>query len=229
MAQQPVVRSRKKKGGGTGKRTWETSAERKAREEAEDDEWERDMEEKCEKFCSRACTIWIVMTPLISVLSTIGEFALRPEMPVPNNPLHGHYAVITGGCGAIGSKSAQMMVEAGANVVIGCRNQSIAEEVARRIRSKTQSLSVVSDEEDDDEVVDDLKGSIHGWELQLGSFQSVRKFASQYKKTFGDEHGLQMLLLNAATTSGCAYTEDRNERVFQVPFNAHANLPYTCT
>lgn len=212
-----AIRSRKKGKGNVAKKPRESSAERKIREDKEDEEWEREMEEKCEKFCSRACTIWIVMTPLISVFSTIGEFALRPDMPVPNTPLGGQHAVITGGCGAIASETAQMMVNAGANVVIGCRNQTIAQEVARRIRTSASPTNTGSNEEDDDEEFDEeAKGSIHGWELQMDSFKSVRGFAARYKEKFGEEHGLDILLLNAGTTTGCTYTEDQNELVFQV-------------
>ena len=162
------------------------------------------------------------MTPLISALSTIGEFVLRPDMPLPNSPLHGQHAVITGGCGAIGAETARMMVDAGANVVIGCRNLTIAQEVARKIRTRTQNTDTDADDEDDDEAFDEVKGSIHGWEVQLESFKSVRKFSQKYKDKFGNEHGLQMLLLNAGTTTGCTYTEDQNELVFQViPFPLH--------
>jgi NADP-dependent 3-hydroxy acid dehydrogenase YdfG len=213
-----------------GKPKKESAAEKKAREEKEEEEWENEMEDKLEKYCGRACTIWFMLAPLLSVINTVGEFALRPEMPVLNTPLHGQYAVITGGCGAIGSQAAQMMAEGGANVVIGCRNQTLAEEVRKRIEisvaEKAGYAGAAIAEEDDDEVVEGdfgevSKGTIRAWRLDLESFQSVKEFATKYEKEIGEKHGLQTLVLNAGTTDACTYTKDQREQAFQVNYLSH--------
>jgi NAD(P)-dependent dehydrogenase (short-subunit alcohol dehydrogenase family) len=184
------------------------------------------MEEKCEKFCGRACSIYFFLTPMVGVVASLGEFAWRPEMPSPHGPLHGQYAVVTGGCGAIGSETARLMVSAGANVVIGCRNQSQAAEYAQRIgkSAATSPAAAAADEEDDELGEATGPGSIKGWELKLDSHQSVEKFATRYKKEIGETFGLQMLVLNGATTAACAYTGDSLEATFHVNHLSHFTL-----
>lgn len=177
----------------------ETSEERKKREEEEDEELER----ACQKWCGRALTISMIAGPVWSLLLFILEWATRAPMLVDMSVrMDNQHAIVTGGCGEMGEELAQMMVAAGATVVIGCRNSSKANATLGRIKAATAGSP----------------GSVDYMNLDLASFQSVRSFAEEYKAAY---ERLDLLVNNAGTAHACTTTEDGNEHAFQVNYLSH--------
>ena len=225
----------------------ETEVEKKAREETEADELEKQCEDACEKYCKHACLIWMLLAPLISLCAFVTEFATRPPM-LPELDggvdLRGQAAVVTGGCGAIGSELAAMLAACGADVALGCRDAAAAPDAVARISAKAAEISRGS------ETLAawaghaaDGVGAVVAFPLDLASLASVRRFAKRFDPAaaggaggggggggggspFGGERGVQ-LLVNAAGSAGegaCTWTEDGFERLFQVNFLGHALL-----
>lgn len=190
----------------------ELEKEKKVREdeEKEEEEWEK----ACEQWCSKVCRIAIIVPLIFSyVLYPIGEFAMRPTMDVDTSVnLGGMHAIVTGGCGGIGLRTAILFAESGASVVIGCRN---------------------SEGEEAEKALSELAAASSRWEqsygfqgdaehlvlnLQLDSLASVRSFAAEYLKRVGKLH---MLVNNAGTRLACNTTEDDIEVSFQTNYLAH--------
>lgn len=75
--------------------------------------------------------------------------------------LSGHVVVVTGASSGIGAATATAMAQAGATVVIGCRDIAKGDALAQSI------LKIAAD------------AKLHVCEIELSSFESIRKFASQ--------------------------------------------------
>mmetsp|Transcript_32041 Transcript_32041/g.72001 ORF Transcript_32041/g.72001 Transcript_32041/m.72001 type:complete len:457 (+) Transcript_32041:34-1404(+) len=177
----------------------EDEEERKRQEEAE----ERELEEKCEKWCGRACTLMMVLGPTIPFFEAVSEFVARPVMVIDTNfDLEGQQAIVTGGCDGIGEEVSRHLLQAGASVILGCRNMTKAARVVQDLQRKTAAE----------------ESQIQAWPLELDSFASVESFADRFLKSDAE---LNLLINNAGTKEACVYTEDHQELALQVNHLAH--------
>lgn len=103
-----------------------------------------------------------------------------------NLPMGGKTVVITGGNCGIGKATALGLARRGARVIVGCRNQSTAEEAILEIQKETGNSDVVYRR------------------LDLASLDSVRAFAENLLKT---EPRIDLLINNAGLV-GDGRTED---------------------
>ena len=193
-----------------------------------------DSEDKMEKACGQwiqRAVMFVMIGPwLITMLGSLAEFALRPTMDVVQPvDLLGQVALVTGGCGALGSDLALMLAESGAGVVVGCHEGSIDDpvevETARRDKQAAAKQrfrdmgflrrSSSSSAGGADDAGKGNKGWIEVWPLRLESLASVRAFAGRYSKRFDSLH---LLVHNAATKAGCVTTEDGYESALQVNY-----------
>lgn len=96
----------------------------------------------------------------------------------------GKYVVVTGGNGGLGLETARVLALKGGHVVIACRSLKNGEEAAAGLLKENPQAKVTS------------------MQLDLGSFQSIRKFATDYKATGQPLH----LLINNAGVMACPKT-----------------------
>jgi NAD(P)-dependent dehydrogenase (short-subunit alcohol dehydrogenase family) len=110
--------------------------------------------------------------------------------------LDGKTVIVTGSNTGIGKETARDMARRGAKVILGCRNQRKAQEVANEIMRHTNNKSVLV------------------LPLDLTSFKSVRAFADSIVK---NEERLDILINNAGMigTDDKQVTEDGLELQFQ--------------
>lgn len=107
---------------------------------------------------------------------------LRPKgsvlyvQPAVLRSLKGRVAVVSGASGGVGLRLAQELARLGATVILGCRNVSKGYSAAQRIADM------------------DVPGSVEMLELDLSSFASVRRFASDFKARY---RKLDYLVCNA--------------------------------
>merc|ERR1712194_26147 len=161
------------------------------------------------------CKIGIVVPLIFSyIFYPIGEFIMRPSMAgvEPTANLAGIQAAVTGGCGGLGLRTAELLAESGASVVLGCRDGE-GEEAQRALASlRSASLrwsqSAGSQDESEHFCIT----------LRMDSLDSVRDFASEYLERVGKLH---LLVNNAGTRLACNTTADGIEEAFQVNYLSH--------
>lgn len=166
--------------------------------------WENICEQKCGRFLHLGLLAVTLVPMLLTYLENLYEWALRPSMVVESADLTDMYAVVTGGCGALGLELAIMLANAGAGVVIGCHSTYDVVDIETRL-SKLGLLHGSNRE----------NGWVSVQPLRLESFKSVQEFATRVSKDVGI---LDILVHNAATKEGCVRTENGNEHVTQVNY-----------
>lgn len=122
------------------------------------------------------------------------------EEVVVGMDLSGKVAIVTGGDSGLGYAMALELARQKATVVIANHNQTNGEIAARNITAATGR-------------------SVHAMSLNLGSLESVRRFAHD----FLSEHGLRLHLLinNAGISRPSVMTTDGFELVFEVDYLGH--------
>eukprot|EP00747_Dinoflagellata_sp_TGD_P166344 gnl/TRDRNA2_/TRDRNA2_189003_c0_seq1.p1 gnl/TRDRNA2_/TRDRNA2_189003_c0~~gnl/TRDRNA2_/TRDRNA2_189003_c0_seq1.p1 ORF type:complete len:534 (+),score=106.75 gnl/TRDRNA2_/TRDRNA2_189003_c0_seq1:68-1669(+) len=188
----------------------EEEQRRKEEEEREEEELER----QCELWVGKLCKV-IIFVPLLfaNVVQPIGEYAMRPNMVVDTTvDLAGQFAIVTGGCAGIGLHSAQLLAEAGASVVLGCRdpNSMGAARALRAVKLASERWRKTNEEHKVETPII--------LQLRLDKFASVRTFAQQYSEKYGDLH---ILVNNAGTRVACNTTTDGIEYSFQANYLGH--------
>jgi NAD(P)-dependent dehydrogenase (short-subunit alcohol dehydrogenase family) len=106
-----------------------------------------------------------------------------------NASLKGQIFVITGANTGLGFETAQILANRQATVILACRNLEKANEAINRIRRKTS------------------EGTLIALELDLASFDSVRKFAQKIKTTYPD---FDCLINNAGMSTKESLTTKEN-------------------
>ena len=120
-----------------------------------------------------------------SMVLFVFEWATQaPSLVDMSVPMTGKHVIITGGCAGIGEELATMMVAAGASVVLGCRDAIKADAAVERIRAASARSANGAGQ----------MGEIEQMRLDLASFKSVRRFASEYAEKYDT---LDVLVNNA--------------------------------
>lgn len=96
----------------------------------------------------------------------------------------GKFAVVTGGNGGLGLETARVLASKGSNVVIACRSLKNGEEAVAKL------------------LAENPEAKVSAMQLDLGSFSSIRQFASDYKASGKPLH----LLINNAGVMACPRT-----------------------
>lgn len=139
-------------------------------------------------------------------MKAIPDLLTFVNLSTPVKDLSGKTAIVTGGNSGIGLETARGLAEMGASVIIASRNSRKSQEVVDEIR-KTAAAAGKGDV------------NIEAWDLDNGSFASVRAFADRFLKSaerFGNR--LDYLFLNAGINGAAEreVTEDGHEKVLQV-------------
>jgi NAD(P)-dependent dehydrogenase (short-subunit alcohol dehydrogenase family) len=120
-----------------------------------------------------------------SMVLFVFEWATQaPSLVDMSVPMTGKHVIITGGCAGIGEELATIMVAAGASVVLGCRDAIKADAAVERIRTASARSANGAGQ----------GGEIEQMRLDLASFKSVRRFASEYAEKYDT---LDVLVNNA--------------------------------
>ena len=120
-----------------------------------------------------------------SMVLFVFEWATQaPSLVDMSVPMTGKHVIITGGCAGIGEELATIMVAAGASVVLGCRDAIKADAAVERIRAASARSANGAGQ----------MGEIEQMRLDLASFKSVRRFASEYAEKYDT---LDVLVNNA--------------------------------
>mmetsp|Transcript_31140 Transcript_31140/g.56872 ORF Transcript_31140/g.56872 Transcript_31140/m.56872 type:complete len:496 (-) Transcript_31140:91-1578(-) len=196
---------------GSRKTAEEIAAEEREREEREEEE----LEKQCEQWCDKLCRIAILVPLVFSyVLHPLGEYVMRPSMKTVDTSvdLSQVRAIVTGGCAGIGLETAKLLAEAGASVVLGCRDVSstAAANALRDVRAASRSWTKGDPSRS-------LKHPL-ARQLRLDSFSSVRSFAQRYVDEVGELH---LLVNNAGTRLACNMTNDGIEHAFEANYLGH--------
>ncbi|KAF4031409.1 short chain dehydrogenase [Phytophthora infestans] len=96
---------------------------------------------------------------------------------------HGRLIIVTGANAGLGFSTSFGFARAGGHVILACRNETRGAEAERKINDQCQG--------DEDSV-----GKAEYMQLDIGSMQSVREFASAFKTRFSGRR-LDILVLNA--------------------------------
>lgn len=208
----PMIMQATKKTPQREKTARELEREKKLREEEEREEEE--LEKACEQWCGKICRVGILVPILFSyVVQPIAEFSMRPAMVVDNSlDLSGTNAIVTGGCSGVGMETAVLLADAGASVVLGCRDIKSVE-AGRALRAVKTAQGRWSKRNGDYAVKPPF-----ALPLDLDVLSSVRSFSQQYLNEVGPLH---LLVNNAGTRRACNLTEDGVEIAFQSNYLGH--------
>ena len=111
-----------------------------AKEVFDDVDSEEAMEKACAKFCQRVFLVVTFGPVLLTLLGSIGEWAMRPAMVIEDDPdLTGTMSIVTGACGSVGSEVAVMLAQRGSRVIAACH----------ALEEEWESSSSPGDAEDD--------------------------------------------------------------------------------
>lgn len=113
-------------------------------------------------------TLWCHWNALRGTNST---FLTETEVPVPD--LAGKWIIITGGNNGIGFEAAKTFAEAGANIVLGCREPPAWELHPRAAVEKCKELAQEAGH----------KSTIEWWEINMADLNSVEAFAEKWIST----------------------------------------------
>ncbi|KAI1287089.1 Dehydrogenase/reductase SDR family member on chromosome X [Halotydeus destructor] len=140
-----------------------------------------------------------------NVVSQVRKLDEDKDLP---SSLTGKVCVITGGSRGIGWEAAKVLLIKGCHVIVA---SSVAPgEAQRQLKDKLMTN------------VGEIKGRLEVWNLNLGSFDSVQKFADQFKAS---KLHLNVLINNAGQMySPFKLTEDRYESHLQVNYLSHCLL-----
>jgi len=208
----PMIMQATKKTPQREKTPKELEREKKLREE--EDKEEEELEKQCEQWCGKICRVGILVPILFSYLvQPVAEFAMRPPMVVDTSlDLSGTNAIVTGGCSGVGMETAKLLAEAGASVVLGCRDIKSAE-AGLALKAVKTAQGRWSKRNGDYAVKPPT--ALH---LDLDTLSSVRSFAQRYVAEVG---ALHLLVNNAGTRKACNLTEDGMEVAFQANYLGH--------
>lgn len=120
-------------------------------------------------------------------------------------PLAGKVAIVTGATSGIGLEAAAGLAAAGAETVLGCRNQARADKAIAEIRSRAPQAKV------------------HNILLDTSELSSVRAFA----KTFADSHQRLDILVNNAGTMTVPFSKTADG--FEIVFGTNYLGPFALT
>ncbi|ETI47062.1 hypothetical protein F441_08642 [Phytophthora nicotianae CJ01A1] len=127
---------------------------------------------------------------------------------------HGRLVVVTGANAGLGFATSLAFARAGAHVILACRNESRGLEAQTQINGQIQA----------DKATESAMGVVEYMQLDVGSLQSVRDFASSFKTRFSG-HRLAILVLNAGVKAvEYGETVDGFEQQFGVNHLGHFAL-----
>eukprot|EP00929_Paragymnodinium_shiwhaense_P114426 TRINITY_DN82817_c0_g1_i1.p1 TRINITY_DN82817_c0_g1~~TRINITY_DN82817_c0_g1_i1.p1 ORF type:complete len:526 (-),score=129.61 TRINITY_DN82817_c0_g1_i1:140-1717(-) len=188
----------------------EEAQKKREQEDKEDEEFEKKLEEYCQIICKVAIIVPLLVTYMLLPLR---ELAMRPVMKVDTAlNLHGSHAIVTGGCSGIGLQTASMLAEAGASVVVGCR-----EAKGEAASSAMQLLRVASAKWTKAHRSQTVQPP-EIWPLRLDKMASVKSFVRRFKAWSSQLH---ILVNNAGSTLSCNTTQDGIETAFQTNYLGH--------
>ena len=153
------------------------------------------------KFLYKAGAFGVIGLLVLILLVKVAIYECRSYYLEPMSQ-RGRVIVITGANSGLGLQSSLILAQAGASIAMGCRN------VTKGIIAKEAILAHVPD------------ARLNVYELDLASFQSVKKFASEVKK---DYRRIDVLMNNAAEMALARRedTKDGNERQMQTNHLSH--------
>ncbi|KAG3114354.1 hypothetical protein PI124_g6839 [Phytophthora idaei] len=106
------------------------------------------------------------------------------EFQMPSQ--HGRLVIVTGANAGLGFATSLGFARAGAHVILACRNETRGLEAQKQINGQVHA----------DKATEDAVGGAEYMQLDVGSLQSVRDFASAFKTRFSGRR-LDILVLNA--------------------------------
>ena len=212
----------------------------------EESESEERMEACCAKILQRGILFMTFGPMLLSLLGTMSERMTRQDMAFEERSLTNMRAIVTGGCGDLGSRLVVKLAESGCNVIAACRstpllegqmenNDSNEEEQEEKFifkkrfqqfedekkikKNKIEEEEEEENEKEENEKEEKIGGSIQVWELDLTSFASVEDFSTRYHNA---EKSLDMLIHAAAIreeeSEGCTTTIDGYDTTIQTNY-----------
>ncbi|KAG2776866.1 hypothetical protein JG687_00005265 [Phytophthora cactorum] len=127
---------------------------------------------------------------------------------------HGRLVIVTGANAGLGFATSLGFARAGAHVILACRNETRGLEAQKQINDQVHA----------DKATEDAVGGAEYMQLDVGSLQSVRDFASAIKTRFS-ERRLDILVLNAGVKAvEYGETVDGFEQQFGVNHLGHFAL-----
>ena len=217
----------------------------------EESESEERMEACCAKILQRGILFMTFGPMLLSLLGTIGERITRPNMSFEERSLTHTRAIVTGGCGDLGSRLVVKLAESGCNVIAACRSTPLLEGSMENNNSnegeqeekflnhystrfqqfEEKKKKKIEEEEDEEEEVKEeekkIGGSIQVWKLDLTSFASVEDFSARYHNS---EKSLDMLIHAAAVreeeSEGCTTTMDGYDTTIQTNYLRYVDISF---
>jgi NAD(P)-dependent dehydrogenase (short-subunit alcohol dehydrogenase family) len=179
-------------------------------------------EDRMEQYCSkwlRYIVLSVTFGPmLLTFLGVITERMIRHKMIVSKYNLNSMTAIVTGGCGDIGSNVVLELAKSGCNVIAACHSDRLDTNRLEMFAPYLQNKIDVDEKQHDS---NQEKGGIQVWPLDLASFSSVTNFTSTFLK-YTDALNI---LIHAAVIKededqGCSKTEDGNDLTTQINYLA---------
>ena len=186
----------------------------KALRDAEKEERkDKELEEACEKWCGRIIKLAFFVPLLLNgIVMPLVEYSGRPTMVLDSAvDMTDVQAIVTGGCGAIGRRTAALLAESGASVVLACRDPSserAGDALARLVDASEARGGNL-----------ELQHTV--WPIDMADTASVRRFAARFVAE-RSALPLKLLLNNAGTRDACAVTPEAGiESAFASNFVGH--------
>ena len=112
-------------------------------------------EEKMEKMCGKCLQRGILLITfgplLLTLLGSLTERAMRPTMVVETRALSGDLAVITGGCGDLGSRLAVKLASSGCTVIAACHETTMKETTNENKQEQEEDAEEQQEQEEQEE------------------------------------------------------------------------------